>query len=117
VAYARNGTATVAQDFTTNHALAAKAIRLPLGQWRCLHQSLLALQDWRALAEVRNAKSILLFSSGINYFRGGSGIADPDWIRPIERARKKHQHTGQSIARDAGVVDAVRSALSMPNPT
>src|SRR6267378_3013668 len=31
VAYARNGTAMVAQDFTTDHALAAKAIRLPLG--------------------------------------------------------------------------------------
>jgi len=37
-------------------------------------------------------KSILLFSSGINYFRGGSGIADPTWIRRLNAPRKKHQY-------------------------
>ena len=31
VAYARNGTAMLAQDFTTDHARAAKALRLPIG--------------------------------------------------------------------------------------
>src|SRR6202158_3010775 len=31
VAYARNGAAMVAQDFTQDHALAAKALRIPLG--------------------------------------------------------------------------------------
>src|SRR5258707_1417102 len=31
VSYARHGTAMVAQDFTDDHALAARALRLPLG--------------------------------------------------------------------------------------
>ena len=31
VAYARNGEAVVAQDFTTDHELAAKALRIPMG--------------------------------------------------------------------------------------
>src|ERR1700730_11523198 len=31
VAYARNGTAMLAQDFTNDHELAAKALRLPVG--------------------------------------------------------------------------------------
>src|SRR5215469_2781514 len=31
VCYARNGTAVVAQDFTNDHELAAKALRLPIG--------------------------------------------------------------------------------------
>src|SRR5215468_8014030 len=31
VSYARNGAAEVAQDFTNDHALAAKALRLPIG--------------------------------------------------------------------------------------
>src|SRR6266478_9563524 len=31
VSYARNGTAMVAQDFTNDHELAAKALRIPLG--------------------------------------------------------------------------------------
>ena len=30
-AHARNGTAAVVQDFTNNHALAGKALRLPVG--------------------------------------------------------------------------------------
>src|SRR5258708_15031179 len=45
VAYARNGTAMVAQDFTTDHALAAKAIRLPLGSGGSFTNPLLAPQD------------------------------------------------------------------------
>jgi len=42
--------------------------------------------------ESRERKSILLFSSGINYFRGGSGIADPDLDRPLSAPERKHQY-------------------------
>ena len=47
-------------------------------------------------------KSILLFSSGINYFRGGSGIADPDLDSTIERAQKENINVWTIYARDAG---------------
>ena len=103
VAYARNGTAMVAQDFTTDHALAAKAIRLPLGSGGAFTSPYFALQDWmKRWPESRERKSILLFSSGINYFRGGSGIADPDLDSTIERAQKENINIWTIYARDAG---------------
>src|SRR5580692_3717285 len=46
VAYARNGVAMVAQDFTTDHALAAKALRLPLGNLGAGTSHYLAVQDF-----------------------------------------------------------------------
>ena len=63
VAYARNGTAMVAQDFTQDHALAAKALRLPLGCGGAFASPYLALQDWmERWPESRERKSILLLS-------------------------------------------------------
>jgi VWFA-related protein len=103
VAYARNGTAMVAQDFTKDHALAAKALRLPLGSGGAFTSPYLALQDWmKRWPESPERKSILLFSSGINYFRGGSGIADPDLDSTIERAQKENINIWTIYARDAG---------------
>jgi hypothetical protein len=102
VAYARNGTAMVAQDFTKDHALAAKALRLPLGSGGAFTSPYLALQDWmKRWPESPERKSILLFSSGINYFRGGSGIADPDLDSTIERAQKENINIWTIYARDA----------------
>src|SRR4030088_472150 len=46
VAYARNGTAMVAQDFTEDHALAAKAHRLPLRSGGGFHTPSFSLPDW-----------------------------------------------------------------------
>jgi hypothetical protein len=103
VAYARNGTAMVAQDFTPDHALAAKALRLPLGNGGAFASPYLALQDWmKRWPESRERKSILLFSTGINRFRGGSGIADPDLDSTIERAQKENINIWTIYARDGG---------------
>lgn len=103
VAYARNGTAMVAQDFTQDHALAAKALRMPLGSGGAFASPYLAVQDlMKRWPESRERKSILLFSSGINYFRGGSGIADPDLDSTIERAQKENINVWTIYARDAG---------------
>ena len=46
VAYSRNGAAMVAQDFTQDHALAAKALRIPLGNSGAFSSPYLAVQDW-----------------------------------------------------------------------
>jgi len=46
VAYSRNGTAAVVQDFTNDHALAGKALRLPLGAGGAFTSPYLSVQDW-----------------------------------------------------------------------
>ena len=91
VAYARNGTAMVAQDFTKDHALAAKALRIPLGNAGAFTSPYLALQDWmKRWPASGERKSILLFSSGVDYFRGGFDPIDPDLDSTIQRAQKEN---------------------------
>jgi len=91
VAYARNGTAMVAQDFTQDHALAAKALRIPVGGLGAFSSPYLSLQDWikrwpSTAGDHRS--SIILISSGIDYFRGGFDPLDPDLDTTIEHAQK-----------------------------
>ena len=103
VAYARNGTAMVAQDFTTDHALAAKAIRIPLGSDGAFTSPYLALQDWiKRWPDSGQRKSIMLFSSGIDYFRGGFDPVDPDLDSTVERAQKKNINIWSIYVPDAG---------------
>jgi hypothetical protein len=93
VAYARNGTAMVAQDFTQDHALAAKALRIPLGNSGAFGSPYLSLQDWLKRwpsSTGDHRSSILLISSGIDYFRGGFEPLDPDLDSTIERAQKEN---------------------------
>jgi VWFA-related protein len=92
VAYARNGTAMVAQDFTNDHALAAKALRIPLGGQGAFSSPYLALQDWlkRWPSSAGDRRSIVMISSGVDYFRGGFDPIDPDLDSTIERAQKEN---------------------------
>lgn len=103
VAYARNGAAMVAQDFTKNHALAVKALRMPLGDGGAFTSPYLALQDWiKRWPDSNERKSILLFSSGIDYFRGSFDPSDPDVDTTIEHAQKKNINIWTIYAPDAG---------------
>jgi hypothetical protein len=91
VGYARNATVTVAQDFTNDHALAAKALRIPLGSLGAYGSPYLSLIDlmkrWSGSGDRR---SILLISSGFDYFRSGFGPTSPDLDPAIERAEKEN---------------------------
>src|SRR5215813_1222909 len=80
VAYSRNGTAAVAQDFTQDHALAGKALRLPLGAGGAFTSPYLSVQDWmkRWPDNGGDRRSIIMISSGIDYFRGSFDPIDPD---------------------------------------
>ena len=104
VAYARNGTAMLVQDFTNDHELAAKALRLPLGGGGAFASPYLALLDlmkrWPSTSADR--RSILLFSSGIDYFRGGLGTTSPDLDSTIQRAQKQNINIWTIYAPDAG---------------
>src|SRR5580658_140812 len=105
VAYARNGVAMVAQDFTTDHALAAKALRMPLGSIGAGTSPYLALQDWiKRWPDASERSSIILLSSGIDYFRGGPATLDPDLDTTIARAQKQNINVWTIYARDAGRV-------------
>jgi len=103
VAYARNGVAMVAQDFTTDHALAAKALRMPLGSTSVATSPYLAVQDWiKRWPASGERSSIILFSSGIDYFRGGPATQDPDLDTTIARAQKKNVNIWTIYAPDSG---------------
>lgn len=89
VAYARNGSAAIAQDFTNNHELAAKALRIPLGDTGAVSSPYLAVLDFITRWPSNGGRnSILFISSGIDYFRGGFGLQNPDVDSAISRAEK-----------------------------
>jgi hypothetical protein len=71
VYYMRNGSALEAQKLTPDHELAAKALRLPIGQPGAAASPFLALEDlikkWPATTERRE---VLMISSGIDLYRG-----------------------------------------------
>jgi hypothetical protein len=93
VGYARNGAVTVAQDFTQDHSLAAKALRIPLGTPGAFGSPYLSLQDWLKRwpsSAGDHRSSIMLISSGIDYFRGGFEPLDPDLDTTIEHAQKEN---------------------------
>ncbi|MGC1483067.1 MAG: hypothetical protein WA789_04670 [Candidatus Acidiferrum sp.] len=103
VAYARNGSAMVAQDFTKDHALAAKALRMPLGSAGAFTSPYLALQDWiKRWPDSGERKSVMMFSSGIDYFRGGFDSLDPDLDTTVEHAQKKNINVWSIYVPDAG---------------
>src|ERR1700730_8372642 len=103
VAYARNGTAMLAQDFTNNHELAAKALRIPLGGGGAFSSPYLALLDlMKRWPSSPDRRSILLISSGIDYFRGGFGLMSPDLDSTIQRGQKQNINIWSIYAPDAG---------------
>jgi hypothetical protein len=92
VGYLLNNSAQIAQDFTQNHELAAKALRLPMGSGAIGSSPYLATID--LLKRWPNSgprRSILLITSGIDYFRGPSfGPIYPDLDPLIQRAERQN---------------------------
>jgi hypothetical protein len=89
VGYARNGTADVVQDFTTEHAAAAKALRMPVGIPGAFTSIYYSLQDlmkrWKPST---GAREIVLVSDGIDRLHGGFSFYSPDLQPTIERAQR-----------------------------
>lgn len=102
VSYARNGTATVAQDFTNDHELAAKALRLPIGPGAFSSPYLTLLDVLKRLpAGPSERRSILMISSGIDYFHGNFPES-PDLESAYERAQKENVNIWSIYYPDAG---------------
>jgi hypothetical protein len=102
VAYARNGTAMLAQDFTNDHELAAKALRIPLGGGAFSSPYLAVLDLMKRWPFSGDRRSILLISSGIDYFRGNFGPTSPDLDPAIQRAQKQNINIWSIYAPDSG---------------
>lgn len=91
VAYAANSSAVIAQDFTTDHALAAKALRIPRGQFGIGSSPYLAVIDWlKRWPDSGSRRSLLLISSGIDSFRGAWGPFYPDVDTAVSRAQREN---------------------------
>jgi len=92
VGYIRDNATQVAQDFTTDHALAANALRIPIGGPALGSSPYLGTMDMlKRWPQTGPRRSILLISSGIDFFRGpGFGPFYPDLDGMIERAQRQN---------------------------
>jgi len=77
VAYMQNGIARIAQNLTTDHAQAAKALRLPLGDPGINASPYFALSDLiKHWPESTARREVLMITDGIDRY-WGSGLEDP----------------------------------------
>ena len=78
VAYMQNGTAKVEQNPTNDHALAAKALRLPLGSPGVSASPYFSLSDLiKRWPESSARREVLMVSDGIDRFYGVGNLQDP----------------------------------------
>lgn len=78
VAYMQNGTARIAQDLTSDHAQAARSLRLPMGGGGANASPYFSVSDmvkhWPASAARRE---VLMITDGIDLYYGGGDLNDP----------------------------------------
>jgi len=104
VGYIRDNTTMIAQDFTTNHELAVKALRLPIGIGALGSSPYLATIDFlKRWPDTGPRRSILLISSGIDFFRGPAfGPIYPDVDSLIQRAERQNTNIWSIYYPSAG---------------
>ena len=90
--YISENATQIAQDFTTDHALAAKALRIPIGTQALGSSPYLGILDMlKRWPQTGPRRSILLISSGIDFFRGPAlGPFYPDLDSVIQRAERQN---------------------------
>jgi hypothetical protein len=104
VGYIRNNGTMLAQDFTDNHELAGKALRIPMGISAIGSSPYLAMIDLlKRWPNTGPRRSIMLISSGIDYFRGGGfGAFYPDLDPLIQRAERQNTNIWSVYFPSAG---------------
>jgi hypothetical protein len=97
LAYATNGGIRTAQEFTSDYASAAKALRLPVGQSAAgssIFESVTdVLKHW---PKDVNRHALLLISDGIDNSEGFEGES-PDWNRNLQGAINMAQTANTSV--------------------
>lgn len=106
VGYMRNNTVQLTQDFTDNHEMAAKGLRIPMGFGAIGSSPYLSMLDMLKRWPKNNANvrgSILVITSGIDYFRGaGFGPLYPDLQPLIDRAQRQNVNVWSVYYPSAG---------------
>jgi hypothetical protein len=88
VGYMRDGTVDIVQNLTSEHAQAARALRLPLGNVGVMASPYLSIGDLiKRWPEGRVRREVLVVSDGIDRF-GGVGPANPYVDTVIEQAQR-----------------------------
>ena len=88
VGYMRDGTVDIAQNLTTEHAQAAKALRLPMGNLGAMSSPYLSIGDLiKRWPETPMRRELLVISDGIDRF-GGVGPGNPYVDTSIEQAER-----------------------------
>jgi hypothetical protein len=92
IGYIMDNNTRVVQDFTPDHALAAKALRIPIGLGSIGSSPYLGTMDLlKRWPKTGPRRSVILVSSGIDYFRGsGFGPFSPDLDPLIARAERQN---------------------------
>src|SRR5277367_2924797 len=92
VGYMRNGTVFVAQNLTTDHALAQKSLRLPLGFGAAYTSPYLALSDlMKKWPETKDRREVLMITSGTDPLGGGfsnNPFTNPYLDAALEQAQR-----------------------------
>jgi hypothetical protein len=87
VAYMRDGTAQVAQNLTSDHALAAKALRLPLGTRGGNGSPYFSLTDLvKRWPPTTARRAVIMATDGIDRFYGTGDLQDPYLDEAIDNA-------------------------------
>lgn len=90
VAYMQNGVANVAQNLTSDHAAAAKALRLPQGIWGANASPYFSLSDLAKRWPASNARrAVLMVTDGIDLYYGVGDLQDPYLQAAIDDCIKK----------------------------
>ena len=89
VAYMQDGVARIEQNLTTDHALAAKALRLPLGMSGVNGSPYFSLSDLiKKWPEGQSRREVFMATDGIDRLYDSADLLDPYLATAIEDAQK-----------------------------
>jgi hypothetical protein len=89
IAYMQNGIAKIAQDLTSDHAQAAKALRLPMGIRGINGSPYFSLSDLIKRWPTSTARrEVLMVSDGIDRYYGAGDLQDPYVDEAISNAQR-----------------------------
>jgi VWFA-related protein len=103
VAYMRNGTALVTQNLTTDHAQAAKALRLTTGDSGASASPYFSLQDLlKHWPQDDAAREVIMITDGIDAYWDSNSLDDPYVNSAIEQAQRQGVVVNAIYARGEG---------------
>ena len=98
VGYMRNATVQIAQDFTNDHAAAANAVRIPLGNTGAFGSPYLSAIDMmNRWPKHPSRRVIVMVTDGIDRARGGPRSRNLSTMPDVTRASDLAQRTGTLI--------------------